>query len=166
MCTRPATIHIAIAAALILLGTLAVGCRHKPVVSDGFRLRMSLTEAASPRQIEDMARRSLVQQYQDEDIADAYRIYQITNGPSRLVFAQVGNGPRGLNMFNLYCYEQEREGLWLLRGYVPVNAYYYTNGTDRTLNFQPYHGYVNVVFRGSVIFSILADHAWAQGHVQ
>lgn len=166
MRTRPAKIHITIGAALVLLGAVAGGCRQKPAASDGFRLRVRLTEAASPQEIEDMARSSLVGQYPGEDIADACRIYQVTNGPSRLVFAQVGNAPRGLNMFNLYCYEQERAGLWLLRAYVPVNAYYYTNSPDRTLNFQSYDGYVNVVFRGSVIFSITTNHASAGSRVQ
>jgi len=56
-------------------------------------------------------------------------------------------------MFNLYCYEQEKPGNWLLRAYVPVNAYYYTNGLDRGLTFKLNGDYVEAVFRGAIVFT-------------
>lgn len=56
-------------------------------------------------------------------------------------------------MFNLLCYEQERAGDWLLRAYVPINEYYYTNGDDRLVAFKIDDDNIKVVFRGAVIFT-------------
>ena len=60
-------------------------------------------------------------------------------------------------MFNLYCYEQEGPQFWALRGYVPLNAHYYTNSDDWNLSFQPDHEFVKVVFRGRVIFTGISN---------
>jgi hypothetical protein len=64
-------------------------------------------------------------------------------------------------MFNLYCYEQEKPGNWLLRAYVPVNAHYYTNSPDyytnapeSELTFRSDDGYLKVFFRKEVIFTV------------
>jgi hypothetical protein len=139
---------------VIAVGFLAGGCRHYQPPNYGSRLDMRLTGANSPADIENMIRETLAEIYPGEDIAESYKMYYVTNVPAPLVFAQVGNGPRGLYMFSLYCYEQERPDTWLLRGYVPVNAYYYTNSLDRNLSIQMDSEYVKVAFRGEIIFTI------------
>jgi hypothetical protein len=156
MFARRAENVLAIALA-IGVGVLTGSCRHRQPTGYGSRLDMKLTGADSPAGIENMVRASLAEMYPGEDIAESYKMYYVTNGPARLVFAQVGNGPRGLYMFSLYCYEQERPDTWLLRAYVPVNAYYYTNSLDRNLSIRMDNEYVRVVFRGVVIFTIAAN---------
>jgi hypothetical protein len=166
MRTRPTKTELTIATALIVLGVLVASCRHEPVPRDSFRLRLRYTEAQSPQEIEAVVRNSLMEKYPAGDIASGYTMHHVTNGPSAFLFIQAWNAPRGLSIFNLYCYERARANLWLLRGYVPVNEYYYTNSPDRALDFRINGGYVNAVFRGHVIFSILADHESPGGHVK
>jgi len=84
-------------------------------------------------------------------------MYQITNGLARWVLVKANNAPRSLDMFNLYCYEWEKADTWLLRAYVPVNAYYYTNSLDRELNIQIDNEYVKVTFRGVFILTITSN---------
>ena len=155
MRTRSAESGLAIA--LAMLGILTGSCKYHPPSVDGARLRMRLTEAMSPKEIEDMVRASLAEKYASTNIAKGYTMYQLTNGPARWVFAKAYNAPRGLAMFNLYCYEWEKPDVWLLRGYVPVNEYYYTNGYDPELKIQIDNEYVKVVFRGVVIFTITSN---------
>ena len=91
-------------------------------------------------------------------------MYHVTNGPAKWVFAKVYNAPRGLGMFNLYCYEQEQPDFWPLRAYVPVNAHYYTNSDDWGLNFQIDQNYVKVIFRGRVIFTGISKMGLTTNH--
>lgn len=152
MRTRPAKIAITLAV-VVVVGVLAGSCRHPRQSADGSRLDARLTEADSVEDIENMTRASLAEIFSPANIAGSYTMHQVTNGSARWVFVQVGNAPRGLNMFNLYCYEQEKLGNWLLRAYVPVNAYYYTNGLDRSLTFKISGDYVEAIFRGAVVFT-------------
>jgi hypothetical protein len=138
----------------ILSGMLAGSCGHYRPAVDGPRLDMSLAEAKSPEDIKAWVLKSLEQKYGHEDMTGSYALYNVTNGPARWLLLQAYNAPRGLNMFNLYCYEYQRSNVWLLRAYVPVNAHYLTNSLDPKLAIQTDNGYVNVVFRGSVIFTI------------
>jgi hypothetical protein len=153
MRTRPAKICSAIALVAVVV-ILAGSCRHCPPSVDGSRLDVSLTGADSPEQIENMIRASLAYRFPPTNIAGSYTMYQVTNGLLRCVFFQVGNAPRGLDMFNLYCYEQETSNIWLLRGYVPVNAHFYTNSLDRGLRFHVDNDYVKVLFRDAIVFTI------------
>lgn len=152
MRARPAKIALALAL-VVVVGVLAGSCQHPRRSADGSRLDVRLTGADSPEEIENMIRASLKEMYSPANIAGSYTMHRVTNGPAHWVFVQVGNAPRGLNMFNLYCYEQEKPGNWLLRAYVPVNAYYYTNGIDRGLSFKIDGDYVKVGFRGATVFT-------------
>ena len=116
---------------------------------------MSLTGAGSPEEIKNMIHEIVAQMYSPTNVTGSYSMHQITNGLGRWVFVQVFNAPRGLNMFNLYCYEWEweRQDPWVLRAYVPVNAHYYTNSFDRELHFQNDGDYVKVIFRDRVVFT-------------
>src|SRR5882724_1544834 len=147
----------------VLVGLLATGCKHDCPLGDGPRLDISLTGAKSPGEIENMMRTSLAEKYSPTDIAEGYTICQVTNGPARWVFAKVYNAPRGLNMFNLYCYEEETPEFWALRSYVPVNAHYYTNSDDWDLTFRIDHEYIKVVFRGRVIFTGISKMGLTNG---
>jgi hypothetical protein len=139
---------------VIIVGILTGSCRHYRPSIDGSRLDIRLTEAKSPEEIENIIKVSLAEKYLQEDMTDSYTMYHVSNGPTRWVFVKAYNAPRGLNMFNLYCYELERPDTWLLRGYIPVNAYYYTNSLDRELKIQTNNDYIEVVFRGRVVFTI------------
>lgn len=148
------TIAIAL---MMLLTVLAVGCTHCRTSADGSRLALRLTGAKSPEEIEGMVRTSLLQKYSLTNVAEGYTMYHLTNGPTRWVFVQAANAPRGLGMFNLYCYERRQPDLWLLRGYVPVYTRFYTKSDDQHLDFQIDSRYVNVLFRGAVIFTVVSD---------
>jgi hypothetical protein len=154
MRTRPAEIGFAIALALVMVaGIFTGGCSHCRPSVDSSRLDIRMTGADSPEDIENRVKASLAEKYAHEDMTDSYTMHHVTNGPARWVFVKAYNAPRGLNMFNLYCYEQEKPGNWLLRAYVPVNAYYYTNGLDRDVTFKIDDDYIKVVFRGEVVFT-------------
>ncbi len=152
MRTRPAKIALAFAL-VVVVGILSGSCRHPRRSVDGSRLDIRLTGADSPEEIENMIRASLAEKYSSTNIADGYRMYQVTNGPVRWVFVLAANAPRGLGMSNLYCYEWKRPDLWLLRSYVPVYESFYTNSLDRELYIQIDNDYVKVAFRGVVIFT-------------
>jgi hypothetical protein len=152
MITRAALKHFSLPFQLLLV-ILAAGCKHKLPPVDTSRLDIRLTEANSPKEVEDIVRASLLEKYSSTNIAEGYSIYQVTNAQARWVFAKVYNAPRGLSMFNLYCHEQEGPESWRLRAYVPLNAHYYTNSDDWGLTFQTDHNYVNALFRGRVIFT-------------
>jgi len=147
-------IAITLAAAV---GILTGSCTHYQPSLDGSRLHMRLTGADSPEEIENMLKATLAEKYLHEDMTGSYRTYQITNGPSRWLIAQVANAPRGLSMYNLYCYEWDRSDVWLLRAYVPVNEHFLTNSLDEELKFQTDNEYVKVAFRGVVIFTITSS---------
>ena len=157
MRTRPAQIGFAIASTLIVVvGIFTGGCRHcRP--ADSARLDIRMTGADSPEDIENKIKASLAKKYVHEDMTDSYTMHHVTNGPARWVFVKAYNAPRSLNMFNLYCYEQEKPGNWLLRAYVPVYEYYYTNGLDYDVTFKIDGDYVKVVFREMVIFTITSN---------
>lgn len=152
MCARP-TFNIT-AVTLITMMMLVASCKHYRPVVDPFRLDLSITEVRSPEEIEDIVRASLAKKYSPTNIAEGYTVYNVTNGPARWVFLQASNAPRGLGMFNLYCYEWKKPDLWLLSGYVPVYECLYPNMDDPCLSFELDKDYVNVVFRGAVIFTI------------
>lgn len=156
MRTRPAEITLGVAITLVIavVGILAVSCKTCRHSVDGSRLDLRLTGADSPEDIERKIRAILAEKYSPEDVAGSYTMYHVTNGLARWVFVKTYNAPRGLNAFNLYCYEWESSDIWLLRGYVPINAYFYTNSLGRELSIQIDNDYVNVVFRGSVVFTI------------
>src|SRR5258707_124383 len=137
----------------ILTGVLASGCKLDCPSADGSVLDISLTGANSPEEIKNKVKASLEEKYPSTYVGNSYTIYQVTNGPARWIFAKVYNAPRGLSMYNLYCYEQEGPESWVLRGYVPLNAHSYTNSDDWRLRFQTDGEYVKVVFRERIIFT-------------
>jgi hypothetical protein len=146
--------------ALFLVAEGLAGCctDHRPR-ADCARLDIALTEAESPQRAQDMIMASMSSAFSPAELPRSYSVYYATNGPSRWFFIRAANAPRGLDMFNLYCYEQQGPGPWLLRGFIPVNAYYYTNSSDRDLTINLEGGYVNVVFRGAVIFTGAANES-------
>jgi hypothetical protein len=152
MSSRP-TLKFSSLTLRLLLVILAAGCKHDCPSVDTARLDIRLTGAKSPEEVEDMLRASLVEKYSSTNIAEGYTIYQVTNGQARWVFAKVYNAPKGLSMFNLYCYEQEGPESWPLRAYVPLNTHYYTDSDDSDLTFHTDHEYVKAIFRGKVIFT-------------
>lgn len=154
MRTRPAEIVFATAFALVALVAIVTGgCKRCRPSIDGSRLDIRMAEADSPQDIENMIRASLAYKYAHEDMKDCCTIHQLTNGPAHWVFAKAYNAPRGLSMFNLYCYEQEKSGNWLLRAYVPVNAHDLTNSYSWELRFQTTDNHIDVEFRGVTIFT-------------
>lgn len=154
MCSRPAIINLGFAVALVVMVAIISGCcRYSRRAIDGSRLDVRLTAVDSPGEIERIIRTSLSEKYSATNMADGYTMFPVTNGPTHWLFVQVANAPRGLAMFKLLCYEQERAGEWLLRAYVPINEYYYTNGDDRLVAFKIDDDNIKVVFRGAVIFT-------------
>jgi hypothetical protein len=154
MCSRPTQIHFAfIITLVVIVGFAAASCRYSRSATDGARLDASVTAIDSPGEIERIIRSSLAEKYLATNIAEGYTMHQVTNGPIRWLFVKAFNAPRGLDMFNLYCYEQENPSNWLLRAYVPVNAHYYTNGLERDVTIEMDDNYTKVVFRGKVVFT-------------
>lgn len=154
MRARPAKNADAVTLALALVvGAFTGGCRHCPAARDGSRLDISLTVLESPEKIEEMVRASLAEKYSVTNMAEGYSMYQITNGPAHWVFVLAANAPRGLGMFNLYCYEQEQPEAWLLRSYVPIYPSPNANSVDRKLHILIVDDHVNVAFRGVVVFT-------------
>lgn len=154
MRTRSANTAYAVTITLIIVvGIFSVGCRLCQPAIDGPRLNTRLMGADSPNEIEQMIRASFAKRCSQKDIAEGYTTYQVTNGLTRWEFVLAANGPRGLGMLNLYCYEQEGSHNWLLRSYVPLLMHYYTNGVDRELLIKTDGDHINVAFRGVVVFT-------------
>ena len=160
---RKESIVSGVFSASVIFVFLTLGCKHQRESNDSDRLDVKFWGADSTNEIELRIRQKLEAKFRHPGygtVDGAYTLYHVTNGPSRFLFAAVGNAPRGLDAFNLYCYEQESQSNWLLRAYVPVNAYYYTDSTgspynaDYQLHFLVESDYVKVIFRGVVIFSI------------
>ncbi len=142
-------------AALVVL-LLTVGCREASPHGYGSRLEMRLTVGDSPEYLKKEIEQNLAKIYPRAEIATRYQTYQVTNGVDRWAFFQVGNGPRGIGMFNLHCYQQVRPDAWVLRAYVPVNYGFYTNGVDHELMFKLDPDYLKVLFRGEVVFTAIS----------
>lgn len=154
MRARSTKIAYAVTIALIIVsGVLTEGCKHSQPDIDGPRLDIRLMGADSADEIEQMIRASFAARCSPKDIAEGYTMYQITNGPTRWVFVLAANGPRGLGMLNLYCYEQARPDKWPLRSYVPLLMGYYTNSADRELHFQTNDNHIDVEFRDVTVFT-------------
>jgi hypothetical protein len=154
MRTRPTKIPRTVTVVLmILVVAFTEACRHCPPSVDGSRLDINLTAADSSDEIEQRIRASLAEKYSATNIGAGYTMYHVTNGPMRWVFVKAYNAPRGLAIFNLYCYEQQSPDTWLLRAYVPVNVYYYTNSLDHGLHFQINDDDINVEFRDVTVFT-------------
>lgn len=164
MRTRPAKSARTVTVALIILAVgLTEGCRHCPPSVDGSRLDIRLTVLESPDRIEQTIRSSLTDKYSATCMTDGYTMYQATNGLTRWVFVQAFNAPRGLNMFNVYCYEQQQRNEWLLRAYVPIYGALHTNSLDRRLDVQTDGGYINVAFRSVIVFTTASPKASTEG---
>jgi hypothetical protein len=104
-------------------------------------------------EIEQQIRASLAARYWETNLAAGYTMYHVTNGPVRWVFVKAYNAPRGLDIFNLYCYEEQGADAWRMRAYVPVNAYDYTNSVDLQLHFRINDNQIDVEFRDVTIFT-------------
>src|SRR2546423_5241726 len=114
MCARRNLERPAVAFAVLLALVLA-GCEHAYRGADGSRLDIRLTGPRSPEDVENMIRRSLAQIYPSKDTAESCTIYRVTNSAAHWGFAKAYNAPRGLNMFNVYCYAEEGPDSWSLR---------------------------------------------------
>jgi hypothetical protein len=93
---------------------------------------------------------------------DRFRMLKTTNGLTRFSFIQCNNCPRGMPMFSLFCYQQIPNGAWLLRGYVPINDYHFTqnpgsNFWEQTLTASNDAEYTKVFFRNSIVFTITTN---------
>jgi len=137
----------------LVIGAMTSGCVSHDHMPRGLVLNMSLTHATS-EEIEAFIKSSLAFKYPDSQIKDGYTIYTISHGTNKWLFCKAYNAPRGLNMFNLYCYESQSSGTWALRAYVPMNLHYFPNDEDHQLRFENDGGYLNVLFRKTVIFSV------------
>ena len=154
MCVKPTKTEPTYTSTLIgLTAVLLAGCQHHPTITDSSRLDIRVTGADSSEEIENMIRVSVAEKYAPGNLEDGYRMYGMTNGATRWIFVQASNAPRGVGMFNLYCYSKEGQSMWLLRSYVPVYESAYTNSSDRELQIHADNDYVKVVFRGKVIFT-------------
>ena len=154
MRTRPTIIPSTVTVALVILVVaFTEACRHCPPSIDGSRLDIKLTAADSSDEIERRIRASLAEKYSVTNITAGYTMYHLTNGPVRWIFVKAYNAPRGLAIFNLYCYEQQNPDTWLLRAYVPVNVYYYTNNLNSGLHFQLNDDRINVEFRNVTVYT-------------
>lgn len=152
MRTRCTKIRHSLASFLLgLLAATGCTCSHNSV--DGSRLYARLTGANSPEEIEAKIRKELTQLYRPEDLSASYSVRMVTNGAAQWMIVRAANGPRGLYMFNLYCYEQRSSNTWLLRAYVPVNGHYYTNSSDNDIHITTEEGVLKVIFRGEAVFT-------------
>ena len=142
--------------ALVAIAFLPLGCQQ-PQPYDGSSLDVRLTEANSVAEIKDSFRAVIARKYKSEDPSKGFSVYEVTNGSSRYAFVQAFNWPRGLDGFNLFCYEQTKPDLWLLRGLAPVNDYYYTNDYSREVGFVCDGEYVKAIHRGVVVFAVTGD---------
>jgi hypothetical protein len=164
MCKKPTVMSPV--GIVVIAAMLNTGCNQSNPVGETDHLDIKYTGADSPNEIELRIRQGLAAKFRYPGygtVDSAYTLYDVTNGPSRFLFAAVGNAPRGVDMFNLYCYEQESQSNWLLRAYIPVNAYYYPDSpgspynADYQLRFLVESEYVKVVFRGNVVFTITTN---------
>ena len=89
--------------------------------------------------------------------AAGYKLFQMTNGNSRFTFVQAYNGPHGSTFFNVYCYQQAGDGLYL-RGYVPVNGHWYkwkdAYRHEQDIRIFNDGEYVKVAYRDMIILTI------------
>lgn len=121
------------------------------------RLRMALTYTDNIGEVDDLIRSSFAQKYAGFKLSDGYSIYSATTGSSRWLIFKVFNAPRGLGMFNLYCYESRGSESWILRSYVPVNWMLYTNTDALELQLSMAGEYFNVLFRNVAVFTSKCD---------
>lgn len=125
-----------------------------PPVVNSTQVEFKQTLADSPDEIERMIRASMAPKYLASrvDIAEGYKIYSITNGPSRWLFVLADTGPRGLPLRNLYCYQQVEPKSWLLRSYVPLWEHLFPESSDRELCIRTDNDRITVTFRGAVVY--------------
>ena len=145
--------------AIFVLGTIAL-CVLKystrfEYASDGSFIAINLTELDTSEQIQAAFQHIVNQRVQ----TDGFRKFQATNGSADFFFIQCYNCPRGVPMFSMFCYQRIESGHWLLRGYVPVNDYDYTDAPGKDFSSQALKifnegGYTQVTFRNATIFSI------------
>ena len=114
---------------------------------------MRLTHVTS-EEIEAFIKSSLAFKYPASQITHGYTIDTISHGTNKWLFCKAYNAPRGLNMFNLYCYESQNSDTWALRAYVPMNLHNFPYAEDQQLTFVNDGNYLNVLFRNKVIFSV------------
>ncbi len=136
----------------ITLATIACSCAHQNSTTKGLVLQLGATSVSS-QEIDDLIKSSLAWKYPAGQINEGYKIYPVEHGANRWLFCKVYNAPRGLNMFNLYCYEWQNRGTWVLRAYVPMNLHYFPYADSQELEFAKDGDYLNVLFRKIVIFS-------------
>lgn len=137
---------------LLTAALVLSGCKRHDYRSDGSFIDLRLTVANSPGEIERMFREVLAGRY--ENPTNGLSIYQVSNSNSHFVFLQAFNYPRGLAVFSLYCYEQTAPDSWRLRSFVPVNEYYFTNDSTRTLRFDVEGENVSAIYRGLTVFTV------------
>ena len=124
-----------------------------PAVSSA-QVEFKQTLADSPREIERMIRASMAPKYLASrvDIAEGYKIYQVTSGSTRWLFILADTGPRGLSLLNLYCYQQVVSNSWVLRSYVPLWGHLFSKIPDRELQIRTDNDRITVAFRGAVVY--------------
>ena len=136
----------------ITLATIACRCARQNGTSKGLLLQLGATSGSS-QAIEDLIKSSLAWKYPADQIKAGYTLYPVKHGLNRWLFCKVYNAPRGLNMFNLYCYEWQNPDTWVLRAYVPMNLHSLPYSDNNELKFAEDGDYLNVLFRKIVIFS-------------
>ena len=137
----------------LVLGAMTSGCMSHDHMPKGMVLDNRVIHGTS-EEIEAFFKSSLAFKYPDSQSSDGYTIYTISHGTNKWLFCKAYNAPRGLNMFNLYCYESQSSDTWALRAYVPMNLHYFPYDEDQELRFENDGGYLNVLFRKTVIFSV------------
>lgn len=126
----------------------------RPPAVNSAQVEFKQTLADSPSEIERMIRASMAPKYlaSGVDIAEGYKIYQFTSGPTRWLFVLADTGPRGLSLLNLYCYQQVKPNSWVLRSYVPLWRHLFPESPDRELQIRTDDDRVTVAFRGVVAY--------------
>ena len=105
---------------LIIISTLLVSCDNGKPFRDpiiGSYLDPRFGGFDSIEELRDYFNKTLSQKREH----DGYTLYHITDEPFKYLFVKIGNCPRGLAMFSLYCYQQADNNHWQLKGYMPVN---------------------------------------------
>ncbi len=93
------------------------------------------------------------------DDVDRFQLTEVTNGLVRFRFVQCNNGPRSVAMFSLFCYQQIANSSWLLRGYIPINDYFFTknpgsNFWNQKITTHTDGEYTKAYFRDILVFTI------------
>lgn len=146
---------------LFLFSLVMVSCGRNPSMTnhlsslDGSHIDAKLYSFASIEECKNSFNNLL----NDRIKHDCFKLYQITNEDTRYIFVQAYNYPREMPMFSIFAYQYAAPDYWVLRGYVPINDYFYSSTPGYKFAVQPLHftnnaEFTYVEYRESTVFTI------------